>query len=140
MTNFPETIVAQKKVAKRAAEGSRADRYLIECGAMTDAIAKAFPDLRPVADLHLADEDGAPMHAVANGWYWYSDYDGRGTRLYPHQEPLFSMVPRERAAHYLRIDSDEMPAGLDKEQFAEFVETLRPRWKEDAERALELLR
>lgn len=39
-------------------------------GCLHDEIAKAFPQLQPVIDLHLADDTGEPMHGEANGWYW----------------------------------------------------------------------
>lgn len=39
-------------------------------GAVLDEIVKHWPHLKPLADLHLSDIDGVPMHAEANGWYW----------------------------------------------------------------------
>lgn len=38
-------------------------------GCCHDEILKHWPDLKPLADLHLSDIDGIPMHAEANGWY-----------------------------------------------------------------------
>jgi hypothetical protein len=39
------------------------------CGAMHDEIVKHFPELAPIVALHLSDDTGTPMHAVANGAY-----------------------------------------------------------------------
>lgn len=39
-------------------------------GAALDEIIEHWPHLKPLADLHLSDIDGVPMHAEANGWYW----------------------------------------------------------------------
>lgn len=39
-------------------------------GADHKTILRKFPHLKPLADLHLSDIDGVPMHAEANGWYW----------------------------------------------------------------------
>jgi hypothetical protein len=48
-------------------------------GQITDEVLRAFPKLAGFARMHLSDlETGEPMHAEANGWYWYSSYDGRG--------------------------------------------------------------
>lgn len=38
-------------------------------GAMHEEILKHFPRFKMLAELHLSDIDGAPMHAEANGWY-----------------------------------------------------------------------
>ena len=39
-------------------------------GAGHEQILKYFPDLADIVAMHLSDEDGTPMHAVENGWYW----------------------------------------------------------------------
>jgi hypothetical protein len=46
-------------------------------GCIHDDIIKHFPQLQLLVDLHLADEDGVPMHAYANAAYW-SGHDGFG--------------------------------------------------------------
>lgn len=38
-------------------------------GAAHDLILRAIPELEPIVALHLSDEDGWPMHAVANAAY-----------------------------------------------------------------------
>jgi hypothetical protein len=39
-------------------------------GCIHDEIIKHFPQLQPLVDVHLSDEDGVPMHAYANAGYW----------------------------------------------------------------------
>jgi hypothetical protein len=97
---------------------------LLGMGAMHETILEAFPYLEPVVAVHLADDYGTPMHAVANGWYFYSD---------AYQGTL------EQAARALHIDPAELPEGLDRDGFEAFAESLRPRWKQQAERALAVI-
>jgi hypothetical protein len=86
-----------------------------------------------------SDETGAPMHAVANGWYWYADFDGKGTNLYPQRADVFDDAARARRA-YLRVDPSDLPVDMTREQFEEFVETLRPQWQLEADDAIAWLR
>jgi hypothetical protein len=40
------------------------------CGCIHEEIAAAWPEVKPIIALHLSNaDDGAPMHAVANGFY-----------------------------------------------------------------------
>ena len=41
-------------------------------GADHDLILSVAPELAPIVTAHLSDTDGTPMHAEANGWYFYS--------------------------------------------------------------------
>lgn len=49
-------------------------------GCIHDALLEQWPDLAPLAALHLSDIDGTPMHAAANGLYWLAGMfpDGLG--------------------------------------------------------------
>lgn len=105
-------------------------------GADHETILKHFPRFADFIALHLSDIDGVPMHAAANGWYWYSDYDGKGTEMMDHGE-MANMTPHERAAHYLRVKPEDLAEGLDKDAFYAFVETLRPQWKREADEVRE---
>ena len=103
-------------------------------GAMGEQLVKWMPKLALIERLHLADDTGAPMHAVENGWYWYSDFDGAGVHSLGHGA-FADLSPHGRAAHHLRVDPGELPEGLDKAEFIEYVETLRPRWQAEADQA-----
>lgn len=43
---------------------------LVSGGAIHDDILKHFPQLQPLVDIHLSDENGTPLHAFANSAYW----------------------------------------------------------------------
>ena len=50
----------------------------VECsgGCAHGLILRHWPELADLAALHLSDDDGVPMHAEGNGWYWLSGYFG----------------------------------------------------------------
>ena len=100
------------------------------CGCIHDVILEHFPDLQIIADLHLSDEDGVPMHAVENGWYWYG-----GTKWQERENVML--------ASHLRVPIDwaqEIPNGMSKDWFTKTVDSQRPRWKREAKAAIELLK
>jgi hypothetical protein len=89
-------------------------------GQITDDVLRAFPKLAPFARMHLADvETGVPMHADANGWYFYSAEGAAAAR------------------RVLRVDS--IPEKLSREAFSRFVDGRRERWAREAREARELL-
>lgn len=45
-------------------------------GCCHEEILKRFPDLKPLAALHMADDKGRPMYAHQNGFYWLAGYAG----------------------------------------------------------------
>ncbi|APZ82887.1 hypothetical protein [Flavobacterium phage FL-1] len=45
------------------------ERYSLGGGAIGDQIAKEFPEFAIFNNLHLCDVKGAPMYAIANGFY-----------------------------------------------------------------------
>lgn len=60
----------------------RGDNRIEACGCLHDEILEHAPVLAPVVLVHLADEHGRPMHALANAAYWagLSTWDREGTR------------------------------------------------------------
>lgn len=118
----------------------RNGRYPDASGAIHEEILQFAPELKPLVDVHLADPDGVPMHAVANGWYFYSGQ----AREYEQEHHGADYVARqgtdrERAARALHIATDYLPEGMGKRQFAAFAEALRPEWAEQARVAREML-
>lgn len=114
-------------------------------GADHDLILRVAPHLAPLVDVHLAAPDGTPMHAEANGWYFYSgkaaEYERtmvKHGRDYGYSKQL-EVSDHDRAAQALGIDPADLPEGLDRDGFAEFVGSLAPRWAAQAEAARELL-
>ena len=102
-------------------------------GAIGDVIVAAFPSLADIVALHLSDVDGVPMHAKANGWYWYSDNGGRGVGHVSGQWAL--LTPLQRAENYLRAPGMFRP-GLDRASFDTRVESLRLAWLVEATAAI----
>jgi len=46
-------------------------RKVWECGGcIHEEIVKHFPQLQVLVDIHLADDEGVPMHAYTNAAYW----------------------------------------------------------------------
>jgi hypothetical protein len=52
----------------RQAKNNRWMPFLSGC--IHDEILQHFPQLQPLVDIHLSDENGVPMHAYANAGYW----------------------------------------------------------------------
>jgi hypothetical protein len=141
-------------------------------GCMHEEIAKVWPAIKPVIDLHLSDDDGAPMHAAANGFYWLAKAAGISRKYEPEQSPekCFSIL-----LEHLRISAEEgeaikakcldafatgansvassevvteaanvarRKAGIAAAEavFTAYCETLRPRWQQQANDALAIIR
>lgn len=83
-------------------------------GAAHDDVLRAFPDMADIVALHLSDIDGVPMHAVANGRYFYDGGD------------------LDAAARLLRVSVADLPVGADRATFEEFVNAQRDRWAAEA--------
>ena len=101
------------------------DRNWDRGGCCHEDILKKMPSLKIFVDLHLSDESGAPMYAVENGWYHMRNSS------------------TETFANYMRITTDQASTVIvsiqTKEQFSKWVDTLRPRWKDEADKAKALL-
>lgn len=134
----PHFSVQGETWTNEAAFKAQRENAMHSAGMLHDLVLELFPFLAPVVALHLADRYGVPMHAEANGWYWYSDNDGQGIHnLY--SSPYASLTPHERAAAHLRVRPELLPLYLTRPAFSAFVDSLRPQWKLEAERALDLI-
>ncbi len=113
-------------------------------------ILELRPDLKPFIDLHLCRESGEPMYGGENGFYFYEIMQGRAKYHKPEEgdcNKYFGIL-----LNYLRISHDELfkltndienfeDQGKSMKQiFSDFVETLKPRWKVEADQAKELLK
>lgn len=147
--------------------GRREDRIFC-CGCMHEEALRFWPAVKPIVDLHLSNaDDGEPMHAEANGWYWLAGTIHGGAGEWYHggnSSPARSeddcrrilgehlrITPGEVEAIRARVveilnKRDEYTIGYPnvckaaRKVFADYVETLRPRWAAEAAAGLELIR
>lgn len=135
----------------------------VSFGCDNTMVVRLCPEYQNLADLHLSDIHGVPMHAVANGWYWFvgaSDYK------YGERYHGGTSTSKERClkilAKYLRVSleearslsfpvenvDDKIHIGMTVEEinklkagtlakakgaFEEYVLSHKPRWKAEAE-------
>lgn len=126
------SLTATQYRSKRGAD-RESDSSFLAGGCLHSESLSVFPELAPIEALHLADAiTGEPMHAEANGWYRYSGKSGY--KLVPDEPPELPA-----AARALRVDVSELEPGMSREDFAAFVESLRPRWAREAAEGLALL-
>lgn len=119
----------------------RNGRDAVYGGCVHEIILSVAPELAPIVAAHLADQDGTPMHAEANGWYFYSG----GAAAYEREQiarghdweysRLLETSDHDRAARALNIPPADLPTGLTREGFAEFVRSLAERWAGQADAA-----
>ena len=117
------------------------DAMNVVTGCAHGEVLKRYPDMADIVALHLSTPDGVPMHALANAWYWWSDYDGRGVHLNTPERDRFDVL-----ADHLRIDradvdaldlptfrmaGDEYPA-----EFVAYIGAQRERWQREADEAI----
>lgn len=109
-------------------------------GCMHDEILDIAPELAPLVTAHLADPEGVPMHAVANGWYFYTGAS-REYELKNYGQAYVDRLgtDRERAAQALSIPVEDLPEGMDRGAFVDFAQTLVERWEQQAAEARAVL-
>ena len=135
-------------------------------GCLHHEIARAAPELAPLIALHLSTEQGVPMHAEANGWYWLAGalggagenyHGGNGDSQHWKDDGLtfdgyrFSTpdeclavfadhcrVDMEEARRIAQDVADHHPNG--RKRWAELCEGMRPRWFAEARAGMEILR
>lgn len=118
------------------------------CGAMHDAILSSFPEFADFVALHLADQNGEPMYAEANGYYWLAGaLGGLGEKYHgSNGDPSKSLMECMTIfANYVRITVEQADALINtfkggqaaiRGQYAAWVEQQRPRWKAEADAAI----
>lgn len=125
----------------RANAGSEVDAG----GCMHAEILALVPELEPVVRVHLAWADGTPMHARANGWYFYS---GKASAFERDQvasghdygySRLLETSDHDRAARALNIAPELLPRGLDEVGFNAFVDSLADTWFQQAQKARDVI-
>lgn len=129
-------------------------------GAAHEEMLKAWPESKTIIDLHLSDDLGSPMHDEANAWYWLSGYFGGCGEEYRGDNGSFGKSPAECLrifSEHVRVSGDDLTALLDRvdnarhnrapygypamrAQLAEEIENMRPRWKAEADTAIEWLK
>lgn len=125
-------------------------------GAMHDDIVKAFPKFAPVVAVHLSDEHGVPMHAVANMAYWlgYTKYKTASVRYpdgtYKQDEPLpywpyvcshWRITEKEarEADNFVRTYVRN-GQGTHADALGILALAMAPRWQAEADAALAIIR
>lgn len=122
-------------------------------GCCHDLVAKVAPDLQPLIALHLADSEGTPTHAEANGWYWLAGHLVGLQQEFHGCNGSFPKSPDEA----LQIFADHVRVELNAARglavavqsiveaqgvktarafFGEWIEAQRPRWRAEAEQAI----
>lgn len=95
----------------------------VTCGCIHSDIRKVTHRFDDLIALHLCDEDGLPMHALENGFF------------YLRRPEEFSASTIARHFRILEGNVDALRL-LDKPELAAWIETQRPRWKAEAEAAI----
>lgn len=141
-------------------DGFREDVF----GAAHEEIIRLWPDLAPLAALHLSDINGVPRHAAGNGFYWLAGAVGHGFGDRYHGGNGSDAKTPEQClnilAKHLRISADEAVAlrdavladynginqydrvynrvggGRARDWVANWCETQKPRWKAEADKAI----
>ena len=93
---------------------------LYSCGCLHEILEETFPEIKPFISLHLCDASGIPMHGLENGWYWYSQGE------------------IDRLAKGYRMDTSNIPQGLNREGFENFYLMQLWRWEFEVKEALRL--
>jgi hypothetical protein len=119
------------------------DRDPDSFGCLHDATLRAFPELAPLVALHLSDsETGEPMHAEANGLYFYRaarGLPGGWSDDYHHAKREGLTVDdyaRRVVGSILRVEEiplDDVPEQDLAAEFHQFVNDQRERWQRQAQ-------
>lgn len=125
-------------------------------GCLHEEILEHFPNLAPIVAVHLADDDGVPMHA-ADAAYWagmssMAPNDDYGRRTLETDDSGRVWAPATLAEH-LRVDTltareirqhvlESVPGShlTAAAAWTAEVEALKPEWKHEADKALAIIK
>lgn len=115
-----------------------------EGGCLHERLIDEWPELGPLAEIHGASMDGAPMYAEENGWFWLAGYLGVVTTYIRDSDDCLGAFAR-----HIRVTRDEASRiassivlacveGLDnaealREEWGQRCESMRPRWATEAQ-------
>lgn len=127
------------------------DRGFVAGGCIHDEILKVRPDLAPLVALHLSDDDGQPMHAEANGWYWLTGaLGGMGERHHggnskPERSPdeclkIFAEHCRIPIPNARLIADNVQKSTNPRNEWRGICVNMSTRWAREAQVGIELLK
>jgi hypothetical protein len=107
-------------------------------GANGDRIAAIYPPFQILEDLHLANLDGVPMHALENGFYHFKEASYKIEALEDYWK--VKLTPRQKhclSAHPETMKREESKL---KKRVAEIMEEIKPLWKSKVKAAYKLVK
>lgn len=116
-------------IRKNETESGVPDIAWISSGCMHDEISKVTDEFNDIIALHLSDENGVPMYAYENGYYYYSE--GKIDVLADHLR-----ISKEDAQKLASTLDDINEVDLKMAAFLTFVNAQKERWKHEAENIL----
>lgn len=126
---FSCTGVLVSGIRKNETEKGIPDKAWLMAGCLHDEILKVSKDFADIISLHLSDENGVPMYASENGYYYYSQ--GQIDVLADHLR-----ISREDAQKLASNLDGIKEYELKMAMFLTFVSAQKERWKREAENIL----
>lgn len=126
-------------------------------GCLHDEALAVWPEIEPIIRLHLSNaDDGAPIHAESNGYYWLAGIVGGLGEKYHGGSGNSGKSPAECLkilADHLRVpfnEADRIATAIAatfrdsgseaaKAAFAAYIDEQRPRWAQEAKDGLALI-
>ena len=115
------------------------DSMDVAVGCCHEDILKVYPDMQDIIDLHCSNPYGEPAYPNADGWYWYSSFDGKGTHTDKDDIEMFAKHVRISIedARSMRIKKTRNKNGSIPKQFTKFIANQRERWLIEANAVIE---
>ncbi len=129
----------------------RGDNQVEMAGCMHEELVREWPELAPLAAIHLSDENGVPMHHVANAAYWlgFTQYKTAEVRKAPDKGvekvdlpylPYFTNLWRIDEVEARNIYEMCIATAHPRLSLELHADHMLGRWKREAEEALALIR